>query len=206
MSTELLPSAASSAFAALPFELGQWLGRHQALAWVSSHCSAADAHALREIREQKLYRALDMSWEEFCRVHAGFSHKKADRIIDQLDEFGDSYFNLTEIQRIPAPEYRALQPAIGENTLDFDGHCIPISRENTRQLAEAVQTLRGRLAQEQGKSALVTLQNRLDRTIGEIAGAFRRFAGADRDLLIMMIEDHAGRAIAAARREPDPQE
>ena len=61
MSTEVVLPAASSATENLSFELGQWLGRHQALAWVANRCSAADAHALRQIREQKLYRALDLT-------------------------------------------------------------------------------------------------------------------------------------------------
>lgn len=200
MSTEVLPAAAPSASTAVSFELGQWLGRHQALAWVASRCSAADAHALREIREQKLYRALDLTWEEFCRDHAGFSYKTADRIIDRLDEFGDSYFNLTAILKIPAPEYRVLQPAIEDNALEFEGRRIPITRENTQQLLDAVQTLRGRLAKEQQKSPIADLQNRLDRIVGEISGAIRRSGGPDRELLLLIVEDHATRVIAAARR------
>jgi hypothetical protein len=206
MSTEVVLPAASSDSAAPPFELGQRLGRHQALAWVASRCSAADAHTLRHIREQKLYRALDQSWEEFCRDHAGFSHKKADRIIDCLDEFGDSYFNLTEILKIPVPEYRALQPAIENNHLEFDGQRIPISREQTRELLEAVRTLRGRMEKAEEKSPMADLQNRLDRVVGEVAGAIRRSEGVDRELLLIMVEEHAQRVIEAARKTLDEAE
>lgn len=214
MSTSLLPPAALSASAALPFELGQWVGRHQALAWIASRCSAADAHALREIRESKLYRALDLSWEDFCRLHAGVSYKTADRIIAKLEEFGESYFNLTEILKIPAPEYRALQPAIEDNTLEFDGQRIPITRENTRELVEAVRELRGRLEKEKESDWMTDLEKRLDRVVGDVAGAVRRSPdGPERELLLIIIEDHARRVIEAARNSlaelenaPEPEE
>ncbi len=187
----------------LPFELGEWLGRHQALAWISSRCSAADAHALREIRELKLYRSLDLSWEEFCPIHVGFSHKKADRIIEQLDEFGDSYFNLSEVLRIPAPEYRGLQPSIKENTLEFDGRRIPITRENAKELLEAVQTLRIRLQREKdSRSPLVALQSRLDRVAGEIAAAIRRSEAADREQLLAIVEEHVRNIQALQKNLP----
>ncbi len=197
MSTEVVLPAASSASTSLPFELGEWLGRHQALAWVASRCSAADAHMLRHIREQKLYRALDQSWEEFCRDYAGFSHKKADRIIDCLDEFGDAYFNLTEILKIPVPEYRAIQAAIENNHVEFDGRRIPISREQTQELLEAVRTLRGRLEKTSPKPPAADLQSRLDRVVRQVADAIRRSEGVDRDQLIRMVEDHAKRVIDA---------
>ena len=207
MSTEVVLPTASSASTSLPFELGQWLGRHQALAWIANRCSAADAQTLRHIREEKLYRALDQNWEEFCRDYAGFSHKKADRVIDCLDEFGDSYFNLTEILKIPVPEYRALQHAIEDNQLEFEGRRIPISREQTQELLEAVRTLRGRLEKAAPKPT-ADLQHRLDRIVRDVAGAVRRAQGADRDLLIVMIEDHAKRVIDAALQsleEPDTE-
>jgi hypothetical protein len=199
MSTDVLPAAAPSAAPALPFELGQWLGRHQALAWVANRCSAADAHALRQIREQRLYRALELSWEDFCAIHAGFSYKTADRIIDQLDEFGDSYFNLTEILKIPVPEYRALQQAIEDNHLEFDGRRIPISREQTQELLEAVRILRGRLDKAPQKPSSSDLQSRLDRVVGEVAGAIRRSQGVDRELLLLMVQDHVQRLIDTTR-------
>jgi hypothetical protein len=63
---EVVVPADSSAPEAQQFDLGQWLGRHQALACIAHYCSAADAHALLTIREQKLCRALGHTWEEFC--------------------------------------------------------------------------------------------------------------------------------------------
>ena len=93
-----------------------------------------------------------------------------------------------------------MQPAIEDNTLEFEGRRIPIDRENTRQLVEAVQTLRSRLEKDQDKSPLATLENHMDRTVGEISGALRRSEGTERELLILMIEDHASRVIDTARQ------
>jgi len=197
---EVLSPAEPSAPETGQFDLGQWLGRHQALACLASYCSAADAHALLTIREQKLYRALGLSWEEFCPRHAGMSKATANRIIENLQEFGDTYFNLTEILKMPAPQYRALQPAIEDNTLEFDGRPIPINRENTRQLIEAVRTLRGRLEEQRKKtprSPLMDFQNHLDRTIGQISAAVRRSKASEREILAFMVEDHASRALDA---------
>jgi len=197
---EALSAAEPSAPEAQQFDLGQWLGRHQAMAVIASYSSAADAHALRTIRDQKLYRSLGLTWEEFCPRHAGMGKRTADRIIENLQEFGDSYFNLRDILKIPAEEYRSLQPAIEDNTLEFEGRRLPINHENTQKLIEAVQTLRGRLEKAQEKaSPLMDFQNHLDRTIGRIAGVVRRAEEKDCGLLIIMIEDHVNRAIELAQ-------
>jgi hypothetical protein len=176
------------------------------LACIVSYCSAADAHALLTIREQKLYRAVGLTWEEFCPRHAGMSKATANRVIENLQEFGDTYFNLIEILKIPAPQYRALQPSIEDNTLEFEGRRILINRENTQTLIEAVQTLRGRLEKERDRatpSPLMDLQKQLDRTVGQITGVIRRSKGNDLDLLIIMIEDHLNRVLTVARAGAD---
>jgi len=199
----VLSPADSSASDAQPFDLGQWLGRHQVLASIANYCSAADAHALFTIREQKLYRTLGLTWEEFCPQHAGMSKATANRIIENLKEFGDTYFKLSEILKIPAPEYRAIQPAIANDTIEFDGRPIPIDRENTGQLIEAVQKLRGRLetaTKKARQSPVFALQAQLDRAIGQISGVLRRSEENQRSLLIFIVEDHVNRALEAARR------
>ena len=52
-------------------EAGTWIGRHQAFGLMASQYSAADAECLRQIRDNKHYRALGLTWEEFCSRHAG---------------------------------------------------------------------------------------------------------------------------------------
>jgi hypothetical protein len=205
---EVVPVADISATHWEQFDLGQWLGRHQALALVANYCSAADAHALRTIREQKLYRTLGVTWEEFCPRHVGMSSRTAERIIENLEEFGESYFNLRDVLKIPAPEYRQIQPAIEQNTLEFEGRRIPINRENTEQLIKAVQFLRRRLEQETlaARSPVLQLHDRLDRMIGQINGAVRRCTENDRTLLLMLLEDHAHQTVDLARTLMESEE
>jgi hypothetical protein len=202
MNNKIIPSAAPETAAAELVDLGKWIGRHQALAWVVSHCSAADAHTLATIRDRKLYRTLGLTWEEFCLKHTGVSARTAERIIASLKEFGDSYFNLTEIVQIPVTAYRAIQPAIEDNMLEFEGQHIPINRENTQQLAEAVQTLRARLEkaeQRPPRCALSDLQTQFDRAVGQLSGMFHRGEEFDRELLSTMVQEHISRIVDTFR-------
>jgi len=43
------------------------MGRKQAFASLAGGCSAADAECLRQMREQRKYRALGLTWAEFCK-------------------------------------------------------------------------------------------------------------------------------------------
>jgi len=63
------------------FDLGAWIGRGQAFSFVANHCSAAQAECLARIREDGLYKALNLTWEEFCTRHAGVNRAHADEII-----------------------------------------------------------------------------------------------------------------------------
>jgi hypothetical protein len=186
-----------------PFDLGIWIGRHQAFALIANFCSAADAHALLTIREQKLYRSKDLTWDEFCSRYAGISRTTAERIIAHLEEFGDSYFHLTEIVPLPAAEYRALQPAIEDNAIEFEGRRIPIDLRHAEELTEAVRTLRDRLQKERQRttpSELTELQKLLDRAAGQIAGVVRRAEDADRSFLVCMVDDYVSRVMDGLNR------
>jgi hypothetical protein len=93
----ILNAANTHADGAGLLEVGTWIGRHQAFGLISSKSSAADAACLREIRDNKHYRALGLTWEEFCSRHAGVDRKTADRIVERLEEFGEAYFNLSQL-------------------------------------------------------------------------------------------------------------
>ena len=82
-------------------DLGTWVGRRQAFGLVSSKCSAADAECLKQIRESKRYKSVAAQWEDFCPRYLGLSRSHADKIIQQFDEFGAAYFELSQIVRIP---------------------------------------------------------------------------------------------------------
>jgi len=127
------------------YELGAWMGRKQAFASLAGRCSAADAECLRQIREQKRYRALNMNWEQFCKQRVGVSYNTVDKIIRRLEEFGPAYFLLVQATGITDNEYRRISSAVKEKKLLHAGEEIPIIAENAPKLAAAVEALRREL-------------------------------------------------------------
>src|SRR5207253_4510247 len=92
--------------------LGRYIGRREAFNVVAARCSAADAVLLREMREKKVYLNQAKDWGEFCVQHLHLSRESADRLIRYLNEFGPSYFEVTQLTRISPATYRAIAPAI----------------------------------------------------------------------------------------------
>ena len=126
------------------FNLGIWLGRKQAFSAVAGRCSAADAECLRQIRESKSYRSLDLTWDEFCKDKVGVTRPVVDKTIRQLEEFGPAFFQLSSILRMTADEYRLIAGSVAEDGVLYEGEKIAIDAENTSRLAEAVDALRSR--------------------------------------------------------------
>ena len=111
-------------------DLGTWVGRRHAFGLMASKCSAADAECLKQIRESKHYKSVTSQWEEFCPRYLGLSRSHADKLIQQLDEFGAAYFELSQIVRIPEKVYRAISGTISGHSIEYKGETIPISQEN----------------------------------------------------------------------------
>jgi hypothetical protein len=127
-------------------DLGIWLGRKQAFSAVAGRCSAADAECLRQIRESKTYRSLDLTWDQFCKEKVGVTRPVVDKMIRQLEEFGPAFFQLASILRITADEYRLIAGSVAEDGLLYDGEKIAIDAQNTSRLAQAVDALRSQAA------------------------------------------------------------
>ncbi len=123
-------------------DLGKMLGRREAFGSVARRGSAAEAECLRAMRDQKQYRAVTGSWDEFCTSHLKMSRSAADRAIRLLDEFGADYFELSQLIRIPPEAYRSIAPAIKDNAVHVDGEAVPLVPENVERVAKAVETLR----------------------------------------------------------------
>ena len=195
MNEALNPVNAHADVAAM-LEVGTWLGRHQAFGLIGNKCSVADAQCLREIRDNKHYKALGLSWEEFCSRHAGVDRKTADRIVERLEEFGEAYFNLSQLVPIQPSGYRLLASSVTGNTIELDGQKIPITPEHAPQIIDAVRELRSRLEREQSKARVPfsALQNRLDLCHSELAGAIRRGVGkSEGSILIAVLTDAISR-------------
>jgi hypothetical protein len=122
-------------------DLGAWLGRKQALSLIAGRCSAAGVVCLRKIREGKRYRALGLTWEEFCRQRAGVSRAFADRMIQQLEQLGPAWFELSSVTRITPDNFRRIAEAITDEGLSYAGETIEIVPENAPKLAQAIENL-----------------------------------------------------------------
>ena len=154
------------------FDLGVMMGSRKAFASVAGRCSAADAECVRRMRDEKLYLRKCPSWEEFCRQYLGLSKTHANRVIRYLEEFGPSYFELAQLTRITPEQYRAIAPAIRDNTILIKGEAIALLPENSDRIAAAVAELR-KPPQDTAAPAVVeqlsAFQRRFDRIISEFA-------------------------------------
>ena len=122
-------------------DLGAWLGRKQAFTLIAGRCSAATVVCLRKIREGKRYRALGLTWEQFCRQRAGVSRAFADKVILQLEQLGPLYFELSSVTRISTAQFRQIADAVTEDGLSYAGEPIEIIPENAPMLAQAIEIL-----------------------------------------------------------------
>jgi hypothetical protein len=127
------------------------MGRKQAFASLAGGCSAADAECLRQMRSQKSYRSLGLSWAEFCKQQIGITRQHADRLIRRLEEFGPQYFRLAQATGITPEEYRRIAGSVNEKGLVHAGELIPITAEDGPRLIAAVDELRRQAAPEAGK-------------------------------------------------------
>src|SRR5208337_1115848 len=130
------------------FDVGTWVGRKQAFALVAGRCSAADAEILFEIREKKLFRTVEQTWEEFCVKRLSMTRGYVDRVIRQYKELGPNFAKLTCFTRIKPAEYRLIAGAVTEDGLAYGGEVIALESENAPKLAEAVEALRRDCAPE----------------------------------------------------------
>ena len=116
--------------------------------------------------------------------------------MERLDEFGEAYFNLSQLMPIQPAGYRLLASNVTGNNLELDGRKIPITPEHAPQIIDAVRELRSRLDREQSKTRapFLALANRLDRCHSELAGAIRRGVDdSERAVLIALLTDAISR-------------
>jgi|GEM_PF-2507769 len=126
-------------------DAGAWVGRKLAFAVIASPCRGARALSLKHVKQSRWYRHISLTWEEFCTEYAGISRTRADKVIRQLDEFGESYFRLTEIARISPETYRRIAGRVHGGIIEIDGRKLALTHENTFQIRAAIQTLRSKL-------------------------------------------------------------
>jgi hypothetical protein len=123
-------------------DVGELLGQNHAFATVAGRCSAAQASAIRRLREEKIYKHCTPHWSDFCSAYLGMSKTQADCIIRQLEQFGAGYFEIAQLTRISPETYRAIEPSMKDGVLHFQGEAIALNEENSQKVAAAVAELR----------------------------------------------------------------
>src|SRR6476659_2848269 len=136
------------------FDLGRWSGQRDAFAAIAGKCSAAQAEALRRIRDEKLYLALEPTWEDFCSKRLGASRRNIERFLSRLHEFGPAYYRVAELMHVTPEEYRAIAPHISLEGVRWEGAVIALLPENREQVAAAVAGLIERVKPAKEKASL----------------------------------------------------
>jgi hypothetical protein len=185
-------------------DLGAWLGRKQAFTLIAGRCSAATVVCLRKIREGKRYRALGLTWEEFCRQRAGVSRAWADKVIQQLETLGPAYFELSSVTRITPDQFRQIADAVSDEGLSYAGEAIEIIPENAPMLAQAIEILTSGAA---GAEFVPAAPETPDRTLARAERSLRS-ALADLERLAAMpldtgAQEKLSTTLAAARNTLD---
>jgi hypothetical protein len=207
-------SELTAADAAL-LELGIILGQNHAFGTIAGRCSAAQAEVLRRVRENKIYKRCCEKWEDFCPRYLKMGRSAADRTIALFEEFGPAYFELSQLTRVSPDTFRAIQPAIRDGALHYQGEVIELLPENSPQVAAAVAELRRAIpspattppglrdliAEIESASrdlSLVGRIDRLDRACTAIVVEFEKISN-DRDLASARVHLHS--ALTRARDE-----
>ena len=144
------------------FDLATDIGRSQVFGLIGSQCTAAHAVCMRQIRDTQAYRETGLSWEDFCPKYLGIPRRTVDRIIDNLEELGTAYFQLSSVVRISAERYRDLAPKIEDGKIEVSGEMVPIAPENAGRIRQAVPRKR---PPQPGPPSLEILESRSDKLI-----------------------------------------
>ncbi len=131
--------------------LARWMGRREAFNLVAGACTAADIDILRAIRDDKSYRSLGVNWADFCIHHVRVNRRTVDRSIANLNEFGPSFFLVTQMAYISAADYRRIARHVSSDAISVDGTMVALLPENRDAVSQAVTELLRRLEAEQPK-------------------------------------------------------
>lgn len=135
------PSDESNQLITRVMEMGRFVGMREAFAQVAGRCAAADIECLRRLRDERKFRDLGCSWDEFCTRHLRVSRRSVERQIAHLEEFGPAYFHLAKLAHISVSEYRQIAASVSEAGVEIDGAVVTLMPENSEKLAAAIADL-----------------------------------------------------------------
>lgn len=162
-------------------DVGVALGQNHAFSLIAGRCSAAQASGLQHLRESKLYKRCTPHWDEFCARYLGMSRSEADKIIRLWQQFGAGYFEVSQLTRISPQTYRAIEPAVKDGALHFEGEAIELNPENSRKVAAAVTELRRNITTRESRPqpAVGARLKQLEARCEDIAAEFREISRSE---------------------------
>lgn len=158
-------------------DLGARIGRGQAFGLVASQSMAAAAKVLKGLRDSGDFKSTGLAWDKFCPECVGLTRPRVDAIIDSYEQYGETYFHLSEIVKISNETYRAISPKIEDDTIEIDGEKVAIVTENAARIRAAVHKMRGELQRVKEKPARNPVAAAHTRLEGCVT-AIRRLGGA----------------------------
>jgi hypothetical protein len=122
-------------------ELFKMIGRHEAFGAIANRTTAVWAECLKRIKESKQYKALGITWDEFCPAYLSISTDTADRIIKNLNEFGEIYFLLSEVTKISRDQFQAIQGHITDGKLRIGEELVDIAKSNQDRIRDFISSV-----------------------------------------------------------------
>jgi hypothetical protein len=146
-----------------------WIGRQQAFAMIAHKCSEHQAQCLKQLKQDRVYESFGLTWEQFCDRHLGLSRASADRLIQQLAEFGSTYFRLAALASLSPETYRRIAHRVEGDTIEIEGEPVSIDPANASKIRAHIQSLRAGLRAEKQRTdpSLQELRSRLDNLLSE---------------------------------------
>lgn len=181
-------------------DLGTRIGRGQTFGLIASQSMAAAAKVLKGLRDSGDFKATGLAWDKFCPECVGLSRVRVDAIIDSYEQYGDTYFHLSEIVKVSTETYRAISPKIDDDTIEIDGEKVAIVTENAARIRAAVHKMRGeleRVKQRPSRNPLASAHTRLKGCVAAIqrlggatleSGEKARLRGAIEDSILRLME------------------
>jgi hypothetical protein len=121
--------------------LGTLLGRKQALGMIATRCTTAEIECLIQVHDNKLYLAVDFTWEDYCK-RLGLSRRTAERLMQQYKQYGPNLARLNSFTPIKSSEYRLFAATVTDEGLLHNGETIPLEPENSLRLSQVVEAIR----------------------------------------------------------------
>ena len=106
------------------------MGRIQTSDLFEKLASAASLVWLKEVKESQIYKDIDGmgSWESFCN-HLGFSRRKIDEDLQNLDKFGEQFMASQRQLSLSQKDLRKLRKFVSNGDMTIEGEFVVIGEE-----------------------------------------------------------------------------